>query len=135
MMRVPLRSRTKIDKTRESLPLRWPVLAAAMLIAAFFGLISGVVKEVRVPGGVLAAEGNSEIPHLTKREPLRAVLSADRKDGGGPHWTGHDGALEARAVETAFRSGGSALALPRPAAAALPAAGRAFQPRAPPARA
>lgn len=134
MMRVPLRSRTKVEETRESLPLRWPVLAAAMLIAAFFGLISGVVKEVRVPAGVLAAEGNSEIPHLTKREPLRAVLSADRKDGGA-HWTGHDGALEARAVETAFRSGSSALALPLPAAAALPAVGRAFQPRAPPARA
>ena len=132
MMNVPPRSRTKAERARETLVLRWQTLALAMLVAALFGLLSGVAREVRLPGGVLAAEGNPETPHLAKREPLRAVLSADRKDAGAAHWNGFDGSLLANALELPLRLSGPAIAGPDVDAAALASSSNAFQARAPP---
>lgn len=131
-MNVPPRSRTKAERARETLVLRWQTLALAMLVAALFGLLSGVAREVRLPGGVLAAEGNPETPHLAKREPLRAVLSADRKDAGAAHWNGFGGSLQANALELPLRPSGPAIAGPDVDAAAVASSSNAFQARAPP---
>ncbi|CDN48227.1 Hypothetical protein RG540_CH20580 [Neorhizobium galegae bv. orientalis str. HAMBI 540] len=102
MALFPQDKRMRDGREQESLLSRWPVFAAALLIAALFGLLSGVVKDVQFPRGVLSADKSSDTPHLTKREPLRALAAMDRKDGTGAHWPTGDGALEARAIEISF---------------------------------
>ncbi|MGK6315965.1 hypothetical protein [Neorhizobium sp. DT-125] len=101
------------ERGEDHLLSRWPVLAAALLIAALFGLLSGVVKDGQFPRGIQSADKSTDAPHLSKREPLRAVVSADRKDATGAHWQAGDGALAPRSVEIAFPHHASALA-PRP---------------------
>jgi hypothetical protein len=102
MALFPQDKRTRNGREQESHLSRWPVFAAALLIAALFGLLSSVVKDVQFPRGILSADRTSDTPHLTKREPLRALAALDRKDATGAHWPAGGGALEARAIEIAF---------------------------------
>jgi len=92
---------------------RWPVFAAALLIAALFGLLSGVVKDVQFPRGVQSADKGSDTPHFSKREPLRALAAAERRDGTGAHAAGNDGAILPHSVGIAFPVQASALWLNR----------------------
>ncbi|MBP2558926.1 hypothetical protein J2T08_003415 [Neorhizobium galegae] len=135
MALFPQDKRTRDGREQESHLSRWPVFAAALLIAALFGLLSGVVKDVQFPRGILSADRTSDAPNLTKREPLRALAATDRKDATGAHWHTGGGALEASAVEISFP-------IFVPAFASKPSSGSAESPfwhgslpRAPPARA
>jgi len=92
----PLRMRS--GPARDGLLLQWPALAIAVVMAALFGFLSGAVRDVGFSSGVVAADQSPETPHLVKREPLRALASAERKDGNGTHWGGHDGMLVPRSV-------------------------------------
>ncbi|MFB9947276.1 hypothetical protein ACFFP0_00375 [Rhizobium puerariae] len=125
----------KSERDEDSLLSRWPVFAAALLIAALFGLFSGVVKDVQSPRGIQSADRNGDTPHLSKREPLRAVAAADRKDGSGTHSASDGDAPVPHAIEIAF---------PRYASAITPGVSAGLKtlpfwpgsrPRAPPARA
>ncbi|EUB96249.1 hypothetical protein PMI07_001851 [Rhizobium sp. CF080] len=102
MALFPQDKRMRDGREQESLLSRWPVFAAALLIAALFGLLSGVVKDVQFPRGAVSADKSGDTPHLSKREPLRALAAMDRKDGTGAQWHTGDGALEARAIEISF---------------------------------
>ncbi len=135
MALFPQDKRMRDGRGQESLLSRWPVFAAALLIAALFGLLSGVVKDVQFPRGVLSADKNSDTLHLTKREPLRALAAMDRKDGTGTHWHMGGGALEARAVEISFPIFVSAFAAKPSFRRAVYPFWHGSLPRAPPARA
>lgn len=113
MAPFPQDRRTRSERGGDHLLSRWPVFAAALLIAALFGLLSGVVKDVQFPRGIQSADKSTDAPHLSKREPLRAVVSADRKDAAGAHWQAGDGALAPRSFEIAFPHYASVVA-PRP---------------------
>jgi len=135
MALFPRDKRTRNGRRQESLLSRWPVFAAALLIAALFGLLSGVVKEVQSPRGVLSADKGSDAPHLTKREPLRALAAMDRKDGTSAYWQAGGGALEARAIEIGFPVFVSAFASKPSSGPAASPFWHGSLPRAPPARA
>ena len=102
MALFPQDKRMRDGREQENHLSRWPVFAAALLIAALFGLLSSVVKDVQFPRGILAADRTSDTPHLTKREPLRALAAMDRKDATGAHWHTGGGALEASAIGISF---------------------------------
>lgn len=83
-----------------------PSLALGLFLMAFFGLISDVVREVRLKGGAVAAETRTDLPYLSKREPVRVVLADARRDGAAsPSWHSGGGALP-----------GTSLVLPAPCA-------------------
>jgi hypothetical protein len=111
MAPFPQDRRMTSERDEDHLLSRWPVFAAALLIATLFGLLSGVVKDVQFPRGIQSADRNTDAPHLSKREPLRAVVSADRKDATGAHWPAGDGALAPRSFEIVFPHYASVLAL------------------------
>lgn len=113
MALFPQDRRMRREREEDCLLSRWPAFAAALLIAALFGLLSGVVRDVQFPRGIQSADRNTDAPHLTKREPLRAIVSADRKDATGAHWQTGDGALAPHSVEIAFPHYVSAFA-PKP---------------------
>ncbi|MDR6818540.1 hypothetical protein J2X76_003717 [Neorhizobium sp. 2083] len=135
MALFPRDKRTRNGRRQESLLSRWPVFAAALLIAALFGLLSGVVKDVQFPRGAVSADKSNDTPHLTKREPLRALAAMDRKDGTGAHWQTAGGALEARAIEISFPVFASAFASKQSSDPATSPFWHGSLPRAPPARA
>lgn len=80
----------------------WPLVAAALLIAALLGLLSSVVRDVQIPRGIQSAGKSSDAPHLSKREPLRALAATDRKDGTASHSANADGALALYSTEITF---------------------------------
>ncbi|MBW6424625.1 hypothetical protein KX729_24545 [Rhizobium sp. XQZ8] len=120
------------ERDEDGLVSRWSVLAAALFLTAIFGLLSGVVRDVQFPRGVQAADSGSETPKLTKREPLRALAAADRKDSTGTHAAHGGGALVPHFTEIEFPLLSStvapALSAARPALTFWPAS----LPRAPP---
>ncbi len=70
---------------------RLPVLAAAFLIA-FFGLVTGAPRNADIAASARAVDDRSDrTPSLSKRDPIRAVSIADRKDGASSHFSGDDG--------------------------------------------
>lgn len=135
MALFPQDKRMRDGREQESLLSRWPVFAAALLIAALFGLLSGVVKDVQFPRGAVSADKSNDTPHLTKREPLRALAATDRKDGTGAHWQTGGGALDARAIEISFPIFVSAFASKPFSDPAASPFWHGSLPRAPPARA
>lgn len=80
---------------------RWMLLVAASFFV-FFGLLPGLVKDVEIRRGLQSADRNNDNPHFAKREPLRALASAERKDGTGAHAADADGALRPRSAEIAY---------------------------------
>ncbi|WP_220324616.1 hypothetical protein [Rhizobium wenxiniae] len=70
---------------------RLPVLAAAFLIA-LFGLLAGSPRNTDIAASARPVDDRSDrSPALTKREPLRAVSIAERKDGTGNHASTDEG--------------------------------------------
>jgi len=61
-----------------------PLLALGLFLMAFFGLVADVAREVRLKGGVAAAESGTELPHLSKRDPVRFISAEARRDGATP---------------------------------------------------
>jgi hypothetical protein len=135
MAEFPQARRTRRKRDEDGLVSRWSLFAAALFLTAIFGLLSGVVRDVQFPRGVQASDGGSETPHLTKREPLRALAAADRKDSAGTHSAHDGGALLPHFVEIEFVLFASAIApallSSRPASSFWPGS----LPRAPPLRA
>lgn len=88
---LPLRNRNRTNDARIDLA-RLPVLAAAFLIA-LFGLLAGTPRS----NGDLTASArplddrSDRSPALTKRDPVRAVTIAERKDGSGGQTASDDG--------------------------------------------
>jgi len=135
MAEFPQARRIRRERDEDGLVSRWSLLAAALFLTAIFGLLSGVVRDVQFPRGVQAADSGSETPHLTKREPLRALAAADRKDSTGTQASHGGGALVPNFVEIEFFLFASAIApalsSSRPALSFWPGS----LPRAPPHRA
>jgi hypothetical protein len=102
MALFPQDKRIRGERDELNLPSRWPAIAAALLIAALFGLLSGVVKDVQISRGIQSAGKSTDAPHLSKREPLRALAATDRKDGAGSHSANADGALVPRFTAIVF---------------------------------
>ncbi|WP_162894879.1 hypothetical protein [Rhizobium terrae] len=123
------------EREEDRLWSRWPVFAAALLIAALFGILSGAVKDAQFPRGLQSAGKGTETPHLSKREPIRALAAADRKDGAGAYASSSDGALLAGTISPTFPVYAAAIApalsIIHPALSHWPAP----LPRAPPAAA
>lgn len=94
----PMRS----EREEERLFSRWTTFAAALLMAALFGLLSGTARDGQFPRGVQSADRNTDTPHFAKREPIRALAAADRKDGAGTQNTTGDGALVPASPGIAF---------------------------------
>lgn len=135
MAPFPQDKRIRNKRDADRLPSRWPLFAAALLIAALFGLLSGVVRDAQFPRGIQSADRSSDAPHLSKREPLRAIVSADRKDSAGAHWQTGDGALVPRSLEIAFPLFASLLAPGSSSGPATLSFWPGSLPRAPPAHA
>lgn len=102
MAEFPQARRMRRRRDENGLVSRWSLLAVALFLAAIFGLLSGVVRDVQFPRGVQAAGSGSETPHLTKREPLRALAAADRKDSTGTQVAHGGGTLIPNFVEIEF---------------------------------
>jgi hypothetical protein len=86
----PLRNRKKAKRAQIDLA-RLPVLAAAFLIA-LFGLLAGTPRNGDIAASARPIDDRSDrAPALTKREPLRAITVADRKDGTSSHFSSADG--------------------------------------------
>lgn len=83
----PLRNRKKGGRVQADLA-RLPVLAAAFLIA-LFGLLAGSPRNAEIATSARPVDDRS--PVLTKRDPLRAVSIAERKDGAGAHASNNEG--------------------------------------------
>ncbi|MCJ8519870.1 hypothetical protein ABID21_002845 [Pseudorhizobium tarimense] len=80
-----------------------PWLALGVFLLAFLGLITDATRDVRLRSGVLAAESGSDVPHLSKREPLRFLTTDIRRDGTSTTgWSGADGFLPAMAAGAAI---------------------------------
>lgn len=135
MVLFPLHKRTRPERDEDVLFSRWTVFAAALLIAALFGLLSGVVKDAQFPRGVQSADKSSDAPNLSKREPLRSLVATDRTERAGAQSTSSDGALVPGLAEITFAFHASATtpspSFDRAAFAFWPAS----LPRAPPVRA
>jgi hypothetical protein len=70
---------------------RLPVLAAAFLIA-FFGLIAGVPRNADLAVSARPIDDRTDrSPAVSKRDPIRAVTIAERKDGASGHVASDDG--------------------------------------------
>lgn len=81
---LPLRNRNKGARTQADLA-RLPILAAAFLIA-LFGLLAGSPRNTEIATSARPVDDRSDrSPTLTKRDPLRAVSIAERKDSTGNH--------------------------------------------------
>jgi hypothetical protein len=86
----PLRHRKKGSSARADLA-RLPVLVAAFLIA-LFGLLPGTPRNTDVAVSARPLDDRSDrAPALTKRDPVRAVAIAERKDGAGSHFSNDEG--------------------------------------------
>ncbi len=86
----PLRNRKMGLRVQADLA-RLPVLAAAFLIA-LFGLLAGSPRNTDIATAARPVDDRSDrSPALTKREPLRAVSIAERKDGTGSHASTDEG--------------------------------------------
>lgn len=108
---------------RDHLPARWSVLAAALLIA-LFGLISGLARDGEFARGLQSSDKSADSPHFSKREPLRAIAPAERREQTASHWLGVDGALIPSVATLVFPLNGTA----PEKAAALDPHGAAFWP-------
>jgi hypothetical protein len=102
MALFPRSKRMTSEHGRDNLPPRWTLLAAALLIAGLFGFLTGAVKDAQFTRGVQAAAKGPETPHLAKRDPFRAVATAERKDSTGNHSPEPGGALVPRLDGIAF---------------------------------
>jgi hypothetical protein len=91
---------------RDHLPARWSLLAAALLIA-FFGLISGLARDGEFSRGLQSTDKSADSPHFAKREPLRAVAPAERREQTAGHWLDLDGALLPSIAAISFSQGGT----------------------------
>jgi hypothetical protein len=90
MAMMPLR-KWKSHPHAQSDLARWPVLAAAFLIA-LFGLLAGTPRNADLIASARAADDRSQrSPLLAKRDHLRAVTVAERKDGTGSPLSHDDG--------------------------------------------
>ncbi len=86
----PLRNRKTGGRVQADLA-RLPVLVAAFLIA-LFGLLAGSPRNTEIATSARPVDDRSDrSPALTKREPLRAVSIAERKDGSGSHVSTDEG--------------------------------------------
>lgn len=86
----PLRNRKKGGRVQADLA-RLTVLAAAFLIA-LFGLLAGSPRNAEIATSARPVDDRSDrSPALTKRDPLRAVSIAERKDGAGSHASNNEG--------------------------------------------
>ena len=73
-----------------------PSLALGLFLVAFFGLLVDVAREVRLKGGAVATESRSDIPNLSKRDPLRFIATDARREGTSlGAWHGAGGLLAA----------------------------------------
>jgi hypothetical protein len=89
---LPKGTRTGCSNAQDILLSRWVLFVAASLIV-FMGLLPGLAKDAQLFRGLQSADRNTDTPHLTKREPLRALAAADRKDSAGTHIADADGAI------------------------------------------
>ncbi|AYD01198.1 hypothetical protein [Neorhizobium sp. NCHU2750] len=87
---LPLRNRKKAERAQVDLA-RLPVIAAAFLIA-LFGLLAGTPRNTDLSASTRPIDDRSDRgPSLTKREPVRAITVAERKDATAAQVTSHDG--------------------------------------------
>ncbi|MDE1158380.1 MAG: hypothetical protein PW791_08905 [Neorhizobium sp.] len=112
----PRETRLADMTARDHLPVRWSVLAAALLIA-FFGLISGLARDGEFARGLQSTDKSADSPHFAKREPMRAIAPAERRDQTTSHWLDLDGALLPSIAVLAFPQNGI---VPEKAAALAP---------------
>lgn len=90
MAMTPLRKLNSRPAVQSDLA-RWPVLAAAFLIA-MFGLLAGAPRNGDLIASVRAADDRSErSPLLAKRDHLRAITVAERKDRENSQLSHDDG--------------------------------------------
>jgi hypothetical protein len=93
----PLRHHGKGSSARVDLA-RLPVLVAAFLIA-LFGFLPGTPRNTDIAASARPMDDRSDrSPVLAKRDPIRAVAVAERKDGAGGHFPHDDGFLPASSI-------------------------------------
>ncbi|HEX2147749.1 MAG TPA: hypothetical protein VHG11_08885 [Pseudorhizobium sp.] len=86
-----------------------PSLALSLFLIAFFGLVVDMAREVRLKGGAVAAESRSDIPNLSKRDPLRFIAADARREGTSlVSWHGGGGLLPAFTTSSPLLERGSA---------------------------
>ncbi|TDK36768.1 hypothetical protein E2F50_07555 [Rhizobium deserti] len=110
---------------------RWVLFVAASLIV-FLGLLPGLAKDAELFRGLQSADRNTDTPHLIKREPLRALAAADRKDSAATHIADADGAILPGLAETNYPAGRSVAASQRVASPFVASFWPGSLPRAPP---
>jgi hypothetical protein len=132
MAPFPRKQRIVLKRERAWPLSRLPILAATILIAALFGLLPNVVKDGYWSRGAQASDKGTDVPHLTKRDPIRAVAAADRKDASSPYGPGDDALLAPPWYELPTRYGDGSVTGPRRTLPLAPSYWHAALPRAPP---
>ncbi len=132
MTPFPQDQRMRAESGEDTLFARWSLLAAGLLLAAVFGFLSCMTRDVPFSRVFPSADKTSNTPHLGKRDPPRALAAADRKDGGATHSTAADGSLVPRSVEFSRLPQPTAKAVYAFAPPGVPRSWRGLMPRAPP---
>lgn len=110
---------------------RWSVLAAALLIA-MIGFFSGNVRESQTERNIHSSD-KSGGQQVSRREPVRALVVIERRDGASNHWHGADGGFSPAAQDIALPIFKLAVSPVAGSATAATAYWPAALPRAPPA--
>jgi hypothetical protein len=91
---------------------QWPVFAAALLIA-FVALVSGGLRDSQAILRIAhSSEKSSETPQASKRDPIRTLATAERKEAGPSQWSGSSGALAFNASALTIPDFAQAIASP-----------------------
>jgi len=89
----PAGTRETARCAQDKLPSQWAVFVAALLIA-FVALVSGGLRDSQAILRIAhSSEKSSETPQASKRDPIRTLATADRREAGPSQWSGADGAL------------------------------------------
>lgn len=112
----------------------WLSLALGLLLMAFLGLVADTVREVRPKGGAVSAQNSSDVPHLSKRDPVRLLSAETRRDGTASTPLDSAGGILPRfASPFAMRCGRQIQGIWCASRGPSDAIAASFQPRAPPA--
>lgn len=106
MAEIPQDRRTGYGRDGENFLPRWFVLVLVLLLPVLlttvFGMLSGVVRDMHHARGLQSADNETETPHLAKRDPLRALAAAGRRDGNGTQPQAADGTLAPQSLQVAL---------------------------------
>ncbi|HEV7434540.1 MAG TPA: hypothetical protein VGO22_06685 [Pseudorhizobium sp.] len=90
-------------ENRRPSPAFLPWLALGLFFVAFLGVITEATRDTALKIGALAAESSSDVPHLSKREPVRFLTPDIRRDGtASTAWSGGKSFAPAMAAAAAI---------------------------------